>query len=362
MNSLLQAALRAIRARRVLVFVDLVQDIDVLLPVILALRAEDRLAPVVRVSRWLAAQSPRTAALLEAHGVPFSFVRRHEVIEGQAPPLRGIAAVLSAAESSHPAHAAGHALALRAAASGLPTYTLQHGFENVGLTGVESDAAGFASDVVFCWFPAAQTPTDLPSATRAKLVHAGRPSPVDGWRGEAEPAFDLGVFENLHWERYSDADRAAFREGLKATAAALPNARIVIRPHPAGSWADSLRHELAPFANITAASAAEARRELAGSAEILRGIKRVITTPSTIALDAALAGRPVALAAAGGELYEPLPLLRTPEDWIAFASAPADRQALDLFRSRVLVAADGTGTIIDRLRHDLLSAGPRIHG
>lgn len=350
-------AFGARRRARVLVFVDLVQDIDVLLPVILALRADGALTAEVAVSRWLATESPRTEALLRAHKVPFAYVRRRAVIEGSAPGLRGRSAVLAASESSHPAHAAGHALALRAQAAGLTTYVVQHGFENIGLTGVEAGAARFASTTVFCWFPERSTPQDMPAATRAKLAHVGRPEPPGGWAGSSTaPAFDLGVFENLHWDRYTDADRAAFRAGLAATAQALPGARILLRPHPAGAWADDLGHELAQFGNITATPAAQTRRDLIGALEILRGINRVITTPSTIALDAALAGRPVALAVDGGGLYAPLPVLTSPADWVRFASgADTVGETLDLFRSRVLVPGDGAARIAERLHRDLLS-------
>jgi hypothetical protein len=356
----------AVGARRrpvVLMFVDLVQDIDVLLPVMLSMRDQGRLATKIRVSRWLAEESPRTAALLDRHGLGFSYVRRREVIAGRAPSLTGVSAVMAASESSHPAHAAAHALALRAAGAGLATYAVQHGLENVGLFGLGAEEAGFASGAVFCWFPRDATPRDLPASTRSKLDHVGRPEPPGGWRRADGARFDLGVFENLHWDRYSDDDRDRFRAGLTAVARALPDLSILLRPHPAGGWADRLRHELAQFGNITASPASDARRGIEGAVEIMQGVKRVITTPSTVALDAALAGRPVALAAAGGAVYEPLPRLDGPDDWVAFAGSPAlDSRTLDQFRSRVLVAGDGAPRIVERVSRDLANEPPITHG
>ena len=342
------------RRPRVLAFLDLVQDVDVLLPVLLALRHHAELSAKVLVSRWLERESPRTAARLQAEEIPFSYVRRRDIVEGRAPGLGGIDAVLAASESSHPAHAAGHALARRADGLGLKTYVLQHGFEQIGLFGPEAPGAEFASRTVFCWFPPDAAPADLPSSTRAKLAHVGRPSPPGGWARDATAAYDLGVFENLHWDRYSDADRDLFRAGLVAVARALPQARILLRPHPAGGWADRLGHELAPFENIRRLDASEARARLEGGAELLKGISRVITTPSTIALDAALTGAPVALAAAGGASYAPVPALDHAEAWVAFASGGAyDPGLLDRFRSRVLVAGDSAPRIVERLRRDL---------
>lgn len=353
---------RALRRRpRLLVLVDLVQDIDVLLPVMLALRADGVWALRIVVSRWLAEASPRTAGLLKMHGLHFRYVPRRAVVEGSAPNLAGVSAMLTASESSDPAHAAGHALARRAKAGRLAAFTLQHGLENIGLLGVEAGAAVFASDVIFCWFPAALTPPGLAPETRAKLVHAGRPAPVGGWSCDARPAFDLGVFENLHWSRYSEADRRAFQEGLLAVARALPDTRILFRPHPAGGWGDDLRHELAHFPHISVASAADSRENLGGPAQVLRGLGRVITTPSTVALDAALAGAPTALACPGGSLYAPLPVLQSPDDWVAFAASRLDDESsLDQFRARVLVKGDGVRPIVERMR-EVLSNPPKFH-
>jgi hypothetical protein len=273
------------------------------------------------------------------------------VIAGKLPSLRGVHAVISASESSHPAHAAGHALALRAAAAGLRTYALQHGFENVGLFGFEAAAASFASEVVFCWFPESADPPGLPPGARARLAHVGRPAPVIG--KDAVEAFDVGVFENLHWERYSDENRHGFVQGLKAAAAAHPRLSFRLRPHPAGGWADQLGHELAPLTNITLDSAERARARLEGGAEVVRGLGRVITTPSTVALDAAMAGLPTAIAA-GDDLYDPLPRLAAPEDWIAFAGGRnPDPGAADRFLARVLTPGDGAARIAERLSCDL---------
>lgn len=354
----------ALRPRpTVLAFIDLVQDIDVIAPVLQAIRADGRLGLRICVSRWLERESPRTAALLTKQGFRFAYVRRHEVIAGRAPSLRGVRGVISVSESSHPAHAAAHALARRARESGLRTYALQHGFENLGLFGLEADAAGFASESVFCWFPEGAVPPELSSDTRSRLVHVGRPQAAAGPAPTGSCDYDVGVFENLHWDRYDDADRAAFREGLLAMARALPHARILLRTHPAGGWADQrFGHELAQMENITRLGAPEGRQRLEAGADVLRGVARVITTPSTIALDAAQAERPVALAAAGGGAYEPLPVLHGPEAWIAFASGQGyDPTRLDLFRSRVLVPGDGAPRIVERLSRDFGESRPQPH-
>jgi hypothetical protein len=81
---------------------------------------------------------------------------------------------------------------------------------------------------------------------------------------------------------------------------------------------------------------------------------RVITTPSTVALDAALAGRPVALAADGGTLYTPLKVVNSPSDWLDFACSDKPMAGgLDDFKRRVLVVGDAANRIVDRMSRDL---------
>jgi hypothetical protein len=75
----------------------------------------------------------------------------------------------------------------------------------------------------------------------------------------------------------------------------------------------------------------------------------VITTPSTVALDAARHGLPVAVVAQGLSLnnYEPLPLLRDSQDWHRFVADAMQEQEqkplLELAREfcRRVVLADG---------------------
>lgn len=338
----------------VLALVDLVQDIDVILPVLVALRDSRVVTLKIILSSWLDRESPRTAALLAAHGLSFRTERRARLVDGIAPGLRGISAVLTASESSHPAHRAGHALAARAKALGLKTYTLQHGLENIGLCGVDMDAARFASDVVFCWFSQSQTPVGLAGETRGKLDHVGRPAPSGGWSTLASPAFDLAIYENLHWERYAEADRDRFLAGLRAVVETLPELRVVVRPHPAGGWGERIRHEFAQFCGLTVQGGAEARQSLLNTAQSPATAARVITTPSTVALDAALAGRAVALAVGGGSIYTPLQVLEGPEDWLAFAQSDNAMAAeLNDFKRRVVVEDGAVDRIVERMCRDL---------
>lgn len=309
-------------------------------PLLLLWLADDRdiFELKVCVSRWLATDHPEAIAELRDTTLPFRLVRRRDVIEGRTPNLRGFDAVVTASESSHPAHAGGHALALRARAAGVRTYTLQHGLENVGLG--MGEAGEIASDVVFCWLTPAMA-ADAPEAVRKKLVYVGRPRTAPNQ--PAAVRYVVGVFENLHAERYSDADRMAFLDGFAALAGT--GAPILLRPHPAGRWSRGL--DLARWPNVSLGTSGSGPAAVASA-------ERIVTTPSTVVLDAAQAGRPVALACEGGELYRSFPVLRGPEDWLVFAAAP-DTQAEQraAFLARTLVPGDATGEILKFIHEDL---------
>jgi hypothetical protein len=326
------------RARRVLAFVDLPQDVEALRPVLT--RLSDAIELKVAVSRWLRVDHPDSLATLTAAGVRFDFVRRSEAIAGRAPGLRGIDALLTASESSHLAHTAGYALARRARDLGIATYTLQHGLENVGVIGPEAARYDLASERVFCWFPP-EMAAAAPDAVRARLVHVGRPRAPGGEDGPVR--YDVGVFENLHAERYGEAARTAFIAGLEALAAT--GASVLLRPHPAGRWSAGL--DLGRWPNLTL--------DASGGVQAAVGsVRRVITTPSTVVLDAAQTGRPVAMAGDGGPLYRPFPVLETADAWAAFG-ASADGQAAErrAFLDRVLVSGDAAGRIAQVIEDDL---------
>ncbi len=83
----------------------------------------------------------------------------------------------------------------------------------------------------------------------------------------------------------------------------------------------------------------------------------VITTPSTVALDAALAGRRVAVVGYDLELplYHPLPILRCSDDWRAFVTAddgPMIKANAAFIRRSVIAAgaaAELLQVLVDRL-------------
>ncbi len=341
------------RRTRLLIYIDLVQDIDVLLPVLLRARAQPGLSLNIVVARWLETAAPRVAALLRRHALPFRTIPRRRVIEGQGPSLWRVDGLLTASESDRDTHRAGHALTVRAREKGLATFTLQHGIDS--LAPPEAPEIDFASDMILSWFTSDGVPESVSPHVRARLVPVGRPVLP---REAGDGRYDVGLFENLHAARYSEEDRRSFLERAVGLIRHRPDLSFYVRPHPAGPGDGWTGLGIEHLANVTLVSPAEAvRSPLSGSAAVADA-RRVITTPSTVALDAAMAGRPAALAFDGGPLYSGLPVLQSDTDWLDFV-ADTDTTSGQTFLAQFRVDPDPAGSVMDHLM-TILALSPRV--
>ena len=118
----------------VLIFMHLMQDLDIVLPLLESLKQRDDLELKVFVIDELLNESPRINETLDKLGIPFSKVSRLGVLTRLEPNLTGVKAVITASETTASPHKAAYTLTKRANRAGIFTYTLQHGFENIGLT------------------------------------------------------------------------------------------------------------------------------------------------------------------------------------------------------------------------------------
>jgi len=349
------------------VFISLVQDLDLLLPVIEAARARTGFAVRVLVSADAASRSPRIVAALDRLAMDYRLLDHEAVAKGYRIQFDAHEALLTASESSASAHRTAHALVRLAAKAGARTYTVQHGVENIGLTyfdHVHDRDVRFASDVVFSWLPPDRLPAWVAPETRRQAIGLGRtakpvatsqPLPIDAGRRPL-----IGVFENLHWHRYDDAYRSAFVESTVALVRARSDCHFLIKPHHAGKWGIVLADRLADMANITVASPEDAEWEPFTAPQILPSLAAAITTPSTVALDAALIGVPVAVVFGGDPepvAYDTLPLLRSSGDWLTFIDRALRRDAAILAALEAYVAAtvlpgDAVARLLERIMGD----------
>ncbi len=360
--------------RVVLVLIDLSQDIELLLPILLALRERGVLRLRIVVTDWLRTELPRTLRDLTANGLDFEVVDRRASRQGELPDLTGVDGVLTASETTAGPHRAAHRLAKRAAARGLATFTLQHGFENIGLT--YRDAAygpevAFASDTIFTWGPTESLPDWLSADTRRRLFPVGSPksTPPPARRlrlSDREWRRTVGVFENLHWDRFDDDFRRHFLGDLKTVAGEAPDVLFLVKPHHAGRWLSKNPDALAQTVNLKILHPSDPAWQPYTAPALIASMDALVTTPSTVAMDAARAGRPIAVAGYQLDLslYAPLPILKSAEDWREFLAEDADGfvRGNETFLQRVLLPGRGdhriAGLIEQAMSHPRTDPGP----
>lgn len=349
------------RPLSVLFLIDLVQDLEVLLPIMKAARAAGRFHVDVCMTTWLHRVSPWIPDRLAVAGFRPLEAQRERLLDPAGVSLRGFDALVTASESTAAAHRHGHALVRRANRLGLATLTVQHGLENLGLTSrVDGDHA-FASKTILTWGPAKALPDWLPRGVRARCVGVGRPRSIGAAPEPLPPDYDgrrvVAVFENLHWARYSAEYADRFLHDLAGTARAFPDVLFLIKPHPAGLWLTRNLGRLdSQPDNLVLADPNQAAWSQVTAVALITAATCVVTTPSTVALDAVEAGRPVAVAAYGLDLeaYDPLPALQEEADWTRFVRSVLDGSAdtasrAQAFRRRHLMDGDAATRALDAI-------------
>ena len=175
----IHSPLKATRAQRLLVsLLDLSQDIDLVLPILLAVRERGLLRQRVLVTDWLREELPRTLAALADAGFRFDIISRTEARKGQLPDLTSSHATFSACDSTAGPHKTGYAFARKARSLRMAAFSVQHCFENVGLNYRDDEVGpeiGFGSGTVFVRFPKQMLPPWVAPTTRQRLVHVGCP-------------------------------------------------------------------------------------------------------------------------------------------------------------------------------------------
>ncbi len=382
-RKVLQADPAAVGVRRgpttppvLMTFIDLPQDLDLALPVLLQLRERGDVALRVIVTDWLQREAPRTFLLLEEAGFRPEIVKRGKAISGAAPRFESVDGFFAPSATSEGPHRAGFRLTRLAKLAGAKTFTCQHGFENVGLTYRDHPPrpVRFASDVVFTWGPKAQLPAWVAASTLERVIAVGSPKPVRSSEETDQssrlarlgPAQSLvGVFENLHWQRYDEDYVQRFLNCLIQASDALERFTFVVKPHSAGRWLAKNHHRLPARPNILIIDPLDPEWSRFTAPDLIAQVASVITTPSTVAVDAARAGKAVGVVGDPGAaltLYGPLPLLRSPDDWVELIRSAQDEQAYvernELFVRRHFLTGPGDRRMA-RIIAEMINQGTR---
>lgn len=352
---------------RVLLLLQQFQDIDLIVPIAEEASACPDIEVRIAVLSKIAIPATRRMRRICGNGAQVEFWHGADLLGHRIAPDR-LAVDVAVTASEGPGFGARFARAFVAAtrAAGARALTLQHGLDNGGLTfGPRVRGTAFMADLVLTWGGGHRLTDAASPDVRAKAVPVGCPKRVFGCGDFAGfPLADqpfIAVFENLHWRRYKDSYRDRFVRDLAATAEATPDMRFLVKPHMGGQWFVRGGSNAALPSNVEIAHPAAPRWRRFTADAFLAHASAVITTPSTIALDAARYGVPAALVTYGiaAQNYQPLPRLEQSGDWLAFVDqircGTYDRSKLDAFFAEAVVAGDAVARILAAIR--LVGAG-----
>jgi hypothetical protein len=355
------AAQRAPNKLRVLLLLQQFQDIDLIVPVAEAASAQPDMEVRVAVLSKIAVPASRRLRLVCGNGAAIEFWDGADLLAKRIAKERLAADVaVTASEGPGPGARLARAFVAASRGAGARTLTMQHGLDNGGLTYGPQLREPFISDMVLTWGGAHRLTVSASPAARAKAVPVGCPKRAFRRDDFADFPFAgrpfIAVFENLHWHRYGDGYRARFVADLAATAEAASDIQFVVKPHMGGQWFVRGGSAAPLPSNVEIAHPAAPRWRRFTADAFLVHASAVITTPSTIALDAARYGVPAALvtyeiAAAN---YHPMLRLEQSVDWLQFVDqirrGSYDRTKMDAFFADAVMPGDAVARIITIIR------------
>lgn len=315
---------------------DLVQDVNVLRPLIQLARSTTQSSILCLVSKKFDARDQTNVWSKELRELCSDLGTQVASFESEfdvAHLLNGRhGMIVSASESSLPAHDTCYRVFLSVPPRFIRV-TVQHGYECVGfLHNRAHDQAyggrvGFAADVICSW-TGPERLTALSREQRTKLYVAGPPILIDpdrnpghlpGHSPSRRRPFTVLVCENLHSVRMrSEANRDEFLGALLEfhEAVTTSGGSVHLRPHPAGRFTD--KNEIQELDRIP-------RHDGPLYKQALSDFDLCVSAPSSVLIDFVMAGVPVAvwrdqLGSVDASNYDGLPSVTTATEWLAVAA------------------------------------------
>jgi hypothetical protein len=352
----------------IIVLMHLVQDFELAKPIIDRLKATS-VSYMVWISFSLVKKAPKILQYLKSENVIyFCLPDDISLIQYDLFSSESALSVLSIAETNLGPHRFTHAITQKANEAGIQTFTMQHGFENVGLTYSDSvhkiSEINIAAKTILIWGDVSTLHPEIKPEIREKAIAIGcskdnENSPLtQSILMESVTGKVIGIFENLHWHRYSQYYQDNFLSAVSACAKNYPSIIFLIKPHPAGMWLTSrFKGSLPEADNIIIADPIDPEWEKYSANDFLDRVDGVISTPSTIILDAARKNLPTLVSGFDLTLnnYQPLKISESVNDWFAFIDNIVEGStenllaANNLFVGRNLVSGDAVEKIISKL-------------
>jgi len=337
--------------------------------------------PEIKINFWATKRAlnafPATRKLLSIHKLKIDFRLEHKNLQEALKRLQKVDVLLNTVESSIAAHKIPYRLIKIANACGCLTFTLQHAFENIGLTCFDDNSAGnitFAAQWLLTWGEPANLAKKLAERTRRKCIAVGCPKRYLKSRSQAvTPPGEkpiISIFEGIHADRFDSAYRKNFFTDLQAITNEFNHFHFVLKLHPGVLQREPWQTDaLAQLTNIDIIDPGNPHTRLPLSTpELLEKSLATITTPSTIALDAALTGTPAAVIryqqkSPSYNLYQPLPLLDKTADWRDFLNQvrqnlPQLQKETENFLKQVMLPGNAAGRILNTILEKWHSTAP----
>ncbi len=309
-------------------------------------------------------RNPEILAQLKEKRAIVTHVVSHAGTAKVLKPLMQSDMFLSTVESTTAKNKLPHIITKLANALQVQTFTLQHGFENVGLTYQDKNhgpEVRFAAKTVLTWGQAEGLPDWVDEETRSKAFAVGCPKLVANSEKIQQATKSerpiIAIFDNFHWDRYDEKYIVTFLGHLEEAAQHRPEFRFILKSHPGSvrNRSNDLTSRLRSMVNVDIADMSGEKETILTTPSLLTHALGVITTPSTIALDSILAGVPVAVTRYGLDLdyYTPLTMLDKLEDWLHFLDLIKEKSTHGplkangkQFLKRVIVPGDAVDNIL----------------
>jgi hypothetical protein len=335
---------------RAVFLLNLIQDVNILRPLIFMARQTFGYEPVLLVSSQFLGRDRLGIWQNEIDEICAANQAQHHIYSGDYEAyehLVGGGVIFAGSESHLSAHSTTHKL-FRAAPPSFLRVTVQHGYECVGFrhsadhTIAHGSTATFAADLVCAWYDLEHM-TALDPSQSGKVIVTGPPALLQ--RYEQEPARLEGkpgiVCENLHSVRLRMAGdfQLEFVDAFSSFSGrlAMSGEQVALRPHPGGQY--MLKHKVPMPANAIVNIAPMYRLDL-------RRYAYGISAPSSVLFDMVLAGIPTAVwtdreGAMDASTYSGLATVSSPDDWYEFSRAAIEDPAPFLARQQLFLERSG---------------------
>jgi hypothetical protein len=288
--------------------IDLNQDAEFVVPLARECR-ELGIAYCVFVSRAAQLRDPELIKRLRSLNLNFDReilprkVREKHVSWWRWPQIGKCDSFLTAVESNAGPHRLAHEVVKRANAGGIKTFTMQHGFENIGLTYSDMEYpienVLIESQHIFTWGPLPTLHPGISDKMKAKCIPVGvaKEYPLGN---EADPSLSknvvVGIFENLHWSRYDQSFREWFISLIEILPQNFPSVEFHLKPHPAGKWlTERFRGTYKKASNLVVWDQSTLKEAGISNNDFIARCHVVLTTPSSVAIDGVVLGKPTLL-------------------------------------------------------------------